>query len=187
MTSQPRLPLLDLDTVAARAAEMGVDPKFLGLNVWRTLLANPNVTRKVYEMTTGLLFGGTLDARLRELIIIRLGWKTNSAYEWGQHWIMALRCGISVDDAAAVRDVAPGHFDARELAVLAATDEMVDDGGLSDATWSVLRAHFPDDAEIVELLAVIANWRMVSSLLRALDVPLDAVLELWPPDGRSPA
>jgi alkylhydroperoxidase family enzyme len=187
MTDMLRLPLLDDADVASHALALGVDPRFLGLNVWRTLFANPAVAGPIYQFTTSLLFNGTIDARLRELIILRLGWKTRSPYEWGQHWIMAIRVGVSVDDAGAVRDWLSGEFDDRERSVLAAVDAMVDDGGLDAETWKVLRRHFPVDADVVEVLAVIANWRMVSGLLRAFDVPLDDVLELWPPDGRSPS
>jgi alkylhydroperoxidase family enzyme len=186
MTESTRLPLLDDESVASRARELGIEAKFLGLNVWRTLLANPTVTKRVYELTTGLLFDGTIDARLRELIILRLGWRTRSEYEWSQHWIMAMRCGVSSEEGVAVRDWESAHFDSVERAVLAAVDAMVDHGTIDSSTWAELRSHFPDDREIVELLAVIANWRMVSSLLRALDVPLDGMLETWPPDGSGP-
>jgi len=186
MTDTPRMPLLDDDAVAARAAELGIDAKFLRLNVWRTLLANPRVTKGVYDLTIGLLFSGSLDARLRELVILRLGWRTASEYEWSQHWIMALRCGVSAADGVAVRDWEAAAFDDKERAVLAAVDLMVDEGTVDAATWDRLRRHFRDDAELIELLAVIANWRMVSSLLRALDIPLDDELASWPPDGSGP-
>jgi len=86
-------------------------------------------------------------------------------------------------EIASVRDLTAAEFDDKEKAVLSAVDSMIDDGTIDDHTWAKLRGHYPDDSEMIELLATIANWRMVSSLLRSLQVPLDEKLPLWPPDG----
>ena len=63
-----------------------------------------------------------------------------------------------------------GEFEAQERAALAAADEMtIGNGGLSEATFEVLRRHF-DENQIVELCAVIA-WENASSRFnRALGV-----------------
>jgi hypothetical protein len=36
-----------------------------------------------------MLWHGKLDPRLRELVIMRIGWLTASDYEWTQHWRVA--------------------------------------------------------------------------------------------------
>lgn len=45
---------------------------------------------------------GKLDARERELLILRTGWNCRSRYEWGQHVEIALRVGASDDDVQRV-------------------------------------------------------------------------------------
>lgn len=39
---------------------------------------------------------------------------------------------------------------------------------------------------LVELVVAIGNWRLFSSLLRTLGVPLEDGIAPWPPDGASP-
>jgi hypothetical protein len=39
---------------------------------------------------------------------------------------------------------------------------------------------------LVEFVSTIGTWRMVSTLLKSFDVPLDEGLMPWPPDGTEP-
>jgi hypothetical protein len=39
-----------------------------------------------------IIFEGKLAKVYRELIIMRIGWRTNAAYEWEQHWRIAGDC-----------------------------------------------------------------------------------------------
>ena len=43
-----------------------------------------------------------LDAPLRELIILRVAWRTRSAYEWAQHTRIGLQAGLTVEQLHAV-------------------------------------------------------------------------------------
>ena len=73
-----------------------------------------------------------------------------------------------------------------ERAVLAATDETLEFGTISDDTWAICRNVFDDDAILVEMVAAIGNWRLFSALLKSLDVPLEDGVEPWPPLGEAP-
>jgi alkylhydroperoxidase family enzyme len=137
---------------------------------------------------TTLLWNGTLDARLRELVIMRIGWKTGSVYEWTQHWRVATQLEVDPADILAVRDwQSSARFGPAERAVLAATDETLDTGTISDATWAACAEHVGADAQLIELVVAIGNWRLFSSLLRSVRVPLEDGVTPWPPDGTAPA
>jgi alkylhydroperoxidase family enzyme len=69
--------------------------------------------------------------------------------------------------------------------VLAATDESLVDGRISDRTWAACAEHL-DEASLVELVAAIGNWTLFARLLPSLEVPLEDGVEPWPPDGRRP-
>jgi alkylhydroperoxidase family enzyme len=45
-----------------------------------------------------LLENNKFDTRLRELMIMRIGWVTGSAYEWTQHWRVATTAEIPPED-----------------------------------------------------------------------------------------
>ena len=187
MTDQPVVPMLDEAEAIAIAAERGIPEQLARLSIFRVLLRRPRVAKGVADTLLSLLFGGVLDVRLRELVIMRIGWATGSVYEWTQHWTIALDAGCSADDLLGVRDW-QGYqgFGDRERAVLAATDRCLGGGALSADDVTALRVHLGDD-EILELTAAIGLWSMVSTVLRSLAIPLEDGVEPWPPDGVSPS
>lgn len=183
-----RIESLGTDEAHEAAAAVGVPPMMADLNVFRVLLNHPRVARAANDLLSTLLFDSKLDIRLRELVIMRIGWLTGSDYEWTQHWRVARLLGVDDEDLLAVRD-GPGHerFGPAESAVLRATDETVKDGSVSAATWDACaQALGADPQQLIELVAAIGTWRMISSLLQSLEVPLEEGVGSWPPDGRRP-
>ena len=101
----PRIDLLSLEEAANAAGSAGISEQMAALSVFRVLLRHPAVAGELASTLTTLLFrGNKLDARLRELIIMRIGWRTGSAYEWTQHWRVARGLDIPEADLAASRD-----------------------------------------------------------------------------------
>jgi alkylhydroperoxidase family enzyme len=189
--SQARVSLLSVEQSLKAAEAVGANPQMAELNVFRGLLHHPPSAKAVGDLLISLLFRGQFDARLRELVIMRLGWETGSVYEWTQHWRVATELGIAAEDLLAVRDWRNSdRFDATDRAVLAATDETLSGGAISRDTWSDLEATLGDPEDptvLIELVLCIGNWRMISSVLRSLEIPLEDGVEPWPPDGRAPA
>jgi alkylhydroperoxidase family enzyme len=180
--------LLSVEDARRAATAAGLPEGLADLNVFRVLLAHPPLARWYSEFLMGLLWEGRLDPRLRELVIMRLGWATGSAYEWTQHWRIAVGIGVPEADVLGVRDW-PRHdgFGPAERAVLAATDETLEHGAVRPETWAACSEHVSDDpAVLLELVSAIGLWRMVAGLLRTVDIPLEDGLEAWPPDGRAP-
>lgn len=182
--TQPRIALLSIEEAKRTAAEMEVPDSIAELNVFRILLRQPKLAKRVNDLLMTLLIGADLDARHRELIIMRIGWATGSVYEWTQHWRVALALGVEESDLLAVRDWrASERWSDADRAILAATDETLEHGVISPATWDECAKHLPSDALQLELVAVIGTWRMISQILRSLEVPLEEGVEAWPPDG----
>lgn len=183
-----RLPRLPLDEAKAAADEAAVPNYMAELSIFQVLLNHPPLARGINDLLATMLWHGTLDSRLRELAIMRIGWLTSCDYEWTQHWRVASRLGVPADDLLGVRDW-PNHagFGSVERAVLAATDDVVRDGAVSAASWVACEREFNGDTTVlVELVTVIGAWRMVASILQSLEVPLEEGVSSWPPDGRSP-
>jgi alkylhydroperoxidase family enzyme len=178
---------LDPQSARQAAANAGVPAQLADLEIFRVLLHHPGLAKPLSDLLLGLLLGGKLDVRLRELVIMRVGWSTGSVYEWTQHWRIARDLGVSEADLLGTRDWQEhAGFGGAERAVLAATDETIATGTLSRETWESCRALMRSDAAMIELVAVIATWRMVSSVLRSLEVGLEQGVAPWPPDGRGP-
>jgi alkylhydroperoxidase family enzyme len=184
--SEPRIPLLPIDEAKQAASDVEVSEAIAELNIFRILLRQPKLAKRVNDLLMTLLIGGELDARLRELVIMRIGWATGSVYEWTQHWRVARQLGVEESDLLAVRDWrAHSHWSEADRAILSATDETLDNGAVSAGTWAECAKHLPSDAEQLELLGAIGTWRMISQILRSLDVPLEDGVAPWPPDGAS--
>ena len=187
MTS-PRIDLLPTEDALKAAETVQVLPQMAELSVFRVLLHQPAVAKAVQDLLVALLFRGSLDARLRELLIMRLGWATDAVYEWTQHWRVARQLEIPAEDLLAVRDWKNSdRFDARDRAVLAATDDTLANGCISDATWAECCKELPSVQDRIELVAAIGTWRMISGILKSLEIPLEEGVAPWPPDGASPA
>lgn len=183
-----RIPMLEVDDARAAAARVGVPEGMADLSVFKVLLRHEDLAAKMNGLLSQLLWSAALDARLRELIIMRIGWRQGSMYEWTQHWRVARMLEIPEDDLVAVRDwKASDRFDRADRAVLAATDETLGGGAISVQTWSELEATVPDERARLEVVIAIANWSMFAQLLRSLEVPLEDGVGPWPPDGAVPA
>jgi alkylhydroperoxidase family enzyme len=185
---EPRVPRLPVNEAKAAADEAGVPDYMAELAIFQVLLNHPKLACTFNDLLATMLWRGKLDARLRELIIMRIGWLTASDYEWTQHWRVAQGLGVGADDLLGVRDWQTHlSFGPAERAVLAATDDVVRDGAVSTESWSTCQDEFgADPAVLVELVTAIGAWRMVASILHSLQVPLEDGVTSWPPDGQSP-
>lgn len=182
-----RIERLPIDDARARAEEVGLPAMLAELSVFRIALKNPVIAKGVSDLLLALLTNGRLDARLRELVIMRIGWVSGAEYEWTQHWRVARRVPMDPADILGVRDwEAHDSYGDVERAVLRATDETLEHGFVSDGTWDELRRLLPDDGILFELVIAIGNWQMFANLLRSLRVPLEDGVEPWPPDGLLP-
>ena len=186
--SEPRVPLLSVEEAREKVARLGMNAAFAELSVFRMLLHNEPVAAAVANQLTTLLFtGNSLDERLRELIIMRIGWQTGAVYEWTQHWRVARNMEIPAEELLAVRDwQAAEILSEADRAVLQATDDTLERGAIQPDTWARCAAHITAPAEQVELVIAIGNWFLFSQLLKSLEVPLEEGLNAWPPDGQAP-
>ena len=186
--SEPRVSMLSIEESRRRAEAEGLNPQFADLSVFRMLLHNPALAREIAGALTTLLFtGNVLDGRLRELVIMRIGWVSGSVYEWTQHWRVARGMDIPAEDLLAVRDWRnASNLTAADRAVLQATDDTLEQGCIASETWAECCKHLATEAERVELVVAIGNWSLFAQLLQSLQVPLEAGVEPWPPDGKSP-
>ena len=184
-----RVPMISLERARELGDAMGMPARRTQSEAFRTVANNPGVARVAFTQLMQLLENNKFDTRLRELMIMRIGWVTGSVYEWTQHWRVATTAGIPPEDVLAVRDwKASDRLTAADKAILAATDETLAGKSISDATWAEVVRYVQDPAQQVEFVVAMGNWTMFSMLLRNLKIPLEDGVAAWPPDGKpSPA
>jgi len=184
-----RVQMVSLDRARELGDAMGMPARRTTSEAFRTVANNPGVARVAFGQLMQLLENNKLDIRLRELMIMRIGWVTGSAYEWTNHWRVATTAGLPPEDILAVRDWRNSdRLGPADRAILAATDESLAGKSISDATWAEVAKHVTDPAQQVEFVIAMGNWLMFSMLFRNLRIPLGEGVMVWPPDGAaSPA
>jgi 4-carboxymuconolactone decarboxylase len=143
------------------------------LNIFGVLAHHPKLLKRFNQMGGFLLNKGLIPAREREIVVLRIGWNARSEYEFGQHTVIGLRCGLTRPEIAALTrsaDERPWSRDDRALIALA--DDLANDDCVSDATWAVLRERW-SDAQLVEMLVLAGYYRLVSGFLNSTGVQLD--------------
>lgn len=109
-----------------------------------------------------------LPAEQRELLILRVAWRTRSGYEWAQHSRMGGDAGLTEQQIEAVREgPAAAVWTPLERTLLAAVDEMIDAHGVGDATWTALAAHF-EPAAMFELLFLVGGYLCLAAVLNSI-------------------
>jgi alkylhydroperoxidase family enzyme len=187
MTS--RVPMVSLERARELGEAMGMPARRTQSEAFRTVANNPGVARVAFSQLMQLLENNKFDTRLRELMIMRIGWVTGSAYEWTNHWRVATTAGIPPEDILAVRDWRNSdRLTEADKAILAATDECLAGNSISDAAWAAVAKHVTEPGQQVEFIIAMGNWMMFSLLFRNLRIPLAEDVTVWPPDGlASPA
>jgi 4-carboxymuconolactone decarboxylase len=105
---------------------------------------------------------------VRELVILRVAWRTGSGYEWNQHARMAGEAGMTETQVQAVAE-GPGAtvWTAGERALLSAVDEMVEGFAVGDDTWARLADSF-DAPQLFELLFVVGGYLCLATVLNSI-------------------
>jgi alkylhydroperoxidase family enzyme len=180
------LPLLSPDEARAAAVAAGIPEVLAVPNVMRLGLRNPKVGRLLADVIDLAVLNGALDARLREIAILRVGWRIGSVYEWSNHVPIGRRAGMTDADLVAVRTADASVLSSADLLAIRVADEVLDTNEVSAATLAEARSLLGDGDELLELVAIPGCYRLIGSLLATFAVPLEEHVPPWAPDGTAP-
>jgi 4-carboxymuconolactone decarboxylase len=186
--SGPRLPPLPRDewnddAVAALRAGLGdaaADRLLSSVdrvpNVLTTLMRHPALAGPFLAYNTVLLSRPAVKPRLRELMILRVAWRTRSTYEWVQHVRSAPSCGIAAEEIAAIgRGAGADAWSPLEADLLAATDRLIDHYRIDDDTWARLAEHL-DERQLVEVAFIVGTYTALAMAFNSFGLELDPEL-----------
>lgn len=171
---EPRLPLVTFEQMSEKTRKMIMaDGPTNSLNINKMMAHAENSVRHYMRLGSSLLSQVKLDARLRELSILRVAVLCDSYYEWCQHEKIARQVGVSEEKIAGVR-LGPGEtcFNALERLVLEYTDEVTKQVKSTDEVFYKLAEHF-EHRELVELTLVIGFYNMIARFLENTEVQME--------------
>jgi 4-carboxymuconolactone decarboxylase len=164
------------DDVVARllSTEPGSQPM---PNALATMMHHPALAGPFLVYNNVLLQRPALTPRQRELMVLRVAWRTRSRYEWVQHLRLAPRVAITSDEIAAVAE-GPGatSWSPLEADLLAATDQLIDGYRVEDDTWKRLAAHL-DERQLVELVFTVGTYTALAMAFKSFGLQLDPDLQ----------
>lgn len=119
---------------------------------------------------------GKLENKDREMIILRVGSLSRSAYERMQHYPLALKSGWTEEEIALIES--GDLMTEREAIILKFVEECVVKVKVSEKTFAEVRQYY-DDTQIAELTLIIGHYMMTARFLETLEIPLDDAATSW--------
>lgn len=159
-------------------------PGLLPLNIFRTLALSPSLLKGFTALGGHLLGRHGMPPREREIVILRVGWRAQSEYEFGQHTTIGASAGLTSEEISWLADVGEPEWSEDDAALVAMVDELCEDDVVSDITWQRLAQRWPTK-QLLELLVLAGYYRLVSGFLNSAGVPLEPETPRWP-EGAAP-
>lgn len=147
-------------------------------NVLTTLMHHPALAGPFLVYNNVLLQKPALGHRLRELMVLRVAWRTRSLYEWVQHTHsrMAERSSVTREDIEAIaRGTRAETWTPLEVDLLAATDQLLDHYRVDDDTWARLAKQL-DERQLIEVLFVVGTYTGLAMAFNSFGLQLDPEL-----------
>jgi AhpD family alkylhydroperoxidase len=142
-------------------------------NLFLTLGRHPALFRGWLRFAGRLMPRGKLPRRETELVILRVAHLRDCRYEHDHHVKLGRRAGLTDSEIARVVDGPPADgWAPREEAILAATDELLANGDITDETWSRLSGML-DTRQLIELVMLVGHYEMLAKTINTIRIQPD--------------
>ncbi len=182
-----RLPMPPLDSMddAQRLAAQGLieGPRKGVFGPFVPLLYCPDLLGRVAALGEQLRFGGTLDARIRELVTCAVSRHASNQFEWLVHAPLALQGGVSEDTLESLRTGSQlRSVPVDEAEALAFVTELLTTQGVGDRTFEAALSRWGERG-VVELTALVGYFAMVCWVMNVARTPGQRTEGTRPLDG----
>ena len=142
------------------------------LNVFRMLAGAPKAVQPFMQLG-GAVLSTALDARRREMAVLRVAYATTAPYEWAQHEQLARNVGVTDAEIEAIGKEDPvTSLDEECNLICRVADEVSRDVRMSDeALEQIVERYGPREA--AELVLLVCYYNMVSRFLESTRVEVE--------------
>ena len=175
-----RIEPLPPDDATAQKSTVGSDRNSgRPLNIFLTLAKNPPLFDVFTRFGSHLLFKGEVPPREREIVILRVGWRSQSEYEFGQHTVIGKQAGLTDDEITRLARADISGWSGDDAALIRLADDLCTHNVVTDDTWAHLSKKW-SEAQLLELLMLAGYYRLVSGVLNSAGVALEPATPGWP-------
>jgi uncharacterized peroxidase-related enzyme len=140
-------------------------------NMFRTVAHRPEYLRTMIAHFRTVMSTGTVSAKLKELLFVRVSQINHCEYWLNSHSALAERHGYTRDQIEHAADFATRtDFTEEERVALRFAERVTyDSNNVDEKLWADLRAHF-DEGQIVELTAAVGLFNYFNRFNNALQI-----------------
>jgi alkylhydroperoxidase family enzyme len=139
-----------------------------------TFAHHPDLARAFLAFNGHVLWGTTLTARQRQIIVLRVAARREAAFLWTEHRFGAHDAGLTDEEIARIAFGANAPFlDPLEQGLIQAVDDLIDDGVVSDATWGLLAATL-DARQLLDVVFTAGCYETVAWFMRSVELAMAA-------------
>ena len=172
----PRIPLPTDDELTPEHRE--ILEKVPPLNLFRMVAGTRRGLRPFLQLG-GAVLSSSLDARRREIAVLRVAHATNAGYERAQHERLARNAGVTWREIEVIASEEPvSSLDDESNLICRVADEVSRNVRLSDDTLGQIIDRY-GSREAAELILLVSYYNMVSRFLESTRVQLEGE----PPTG----
>ena len=166
----PKIPLPADDDLEPEQRELLA--RLPPLNIFRMLAGAPRAVRPFLALG-GAVLSSALDARRREIAVLRVAHATNAPYEWAQHEQLARNVGVSQAEIDAIREEERVlSLDEECNLICRVADEVTRDVRLSDEALEQIIERY-GARQAAELILLVGYYNMVSRFLESTRVEVE--------------
>lgn len=135
-----------------------------------TFAHHPRLADVFSQFNIHLLTTSTLPLKQRQIAIMRTAWLCKSRYMWSSHLRTSMNRGLKPDMFRPIQ-VGAGdpYFTDFERVIIRATEELVNDKAVSDASWQELSAEW-NNQQMLDFLFTVGCYVAVAGVLRSTGV-----------------
>jgi 4-carboxymuconolactone decarboxylase len=142
------------------------------VNVYRMVMHSPGLAPGFFVMADAMFQANSLPPHLRELAILRVGYRYDAPYETHQHEMIAKYAGLSAEAIAAASSGSTAGLPDDEVDILRWTDRLLDghtlDGRDRDAALEILTV-----TQLADLVLTVGFYQLVCNFLNTFEVTTD--------------
>jgi 4-carboxymuconolactone decarboxylase len=156
-----------------------------GANGLSTMLNHPPLAKAFLTFNHHVSITSSLSKRVREILILRIGWLRKAEYEWLQHVILGRRAGLTDEDIERITlgPDAPG-WEPGDADLVRAVDELYSKACIQEATWTRLSAVFSPQ-QLIDLIFCVGCYEILAMAFNSWSVACEASLTPMEPALKS--
>lgn len=141
-------------------------------NVLATMLHHPALAGAFNRFGNVLLQEPAISHRARELVLLRVAWRTQARYEWVHHVRLASHYGLDAADVEAVIAGGSESWSGLERDLIAAADQLLDNYRIDEDTWGRLSRQL-DERQLVELPFIVGGYTCLAMAFNSWNLQVE--------------